>query len=361
MAERPVPDPPKKKKAAPKKKSDDLTTQENSIFKQMHSDISEEGKASPAKLKKLTQQVDEDQYKEDALTGMAHPDAQALIKAGVPKDTVSALAKQYAPTHPAAATAANKGTGMTSDPTDPAQYAADVLSMADLPDTASNEKLLETQMTEEGMPGGEDNPLATSLAEPGSSSVNSDGVQEYPNLFEGATAEANTLKQSNMQSIYDALKPGTDTASQYAQALANSAYEGYNPSANAAYANSYLTDAGQPEQSFPGGGASSGAGGGSTLGNDALAQASSTNLFSGLNSVIPTSGTSGANTSLQSALAGLSSSPEQATLSANTSDAPGSPDQTNSQTQQTNVNPASTYQAQLAALLGNKLQAGSVR
>lgn len=345
-----------KKKAAPKK--DDLTKQENSIFNQMHSDISQEGKASPSKLKTLTQQVDEDQYKEDALTGLGHPDAQSLIKAGVPSSKVSALAKQYAPSHPAAS--ANKGTGLTPDPTDPAQYAADVLSEADLPDTASNEKLLETQMTEEGMPGSEDNPLATSLKEPGSTSVNSDGVQEYPNLFEGATAEANTLEQPNMSSIFDALKSGTDTASQYAQALAGSSYEGYNPSANAAYANSYLSDAGQPEQ-FPAGGASTGLAGGSTLGNDALAQASGTNLFSGLNSVIPTSGTSGANTSLQSALAGLSSSPEQSTLAANTSDAPGSPDQTNSQTQQTNVNPASTYQAQLAALLGNKLQAGSVR
>ena len=80
--------PPKKpkKKAAPK---DDLTKQENQIFGQMSSDISQEGKASPSKLKSLTQQITEDQYKEDSLTGLGHPDAQSLIKAGVPASKVS--------------------------------------------------------------------------------------------------------------------------------------------------------------------------------------------------------------------------------------------------------------------------------
>jgi hypothetical protein len=338
---------------------------------QVSSDMSEEKGSSGTKLDKLASQVSKDIKGESALTatGMGHPDAKALVAAGIPESTVSALAKAYAPAHPAAKTnpsyaaatkGPNAGTAVSADPTDPAQYAADVLTEAGLPNTASNESLLETQMTEEGMPGGEDNPLATSLKEPGSTSVNSDGVQEYPTLAEGAQAEASTLKQKNMSSIYDALDSGTETPSEYAAGLANSDYEGLGGSsdpANVAYANAYLSDAGDPTTQFNTGTASTGTG--SELGTDALAEASGTNLFSGLNSTIPTLGTQSATSSLQSALQGIGGTASQATLQANTSDAPGSPDQTNSQTQQTAVNPASTYQAQLAALLGKNVQAGT--
>jgi len=343
----------KAKKPTAKKPAGKLTPAENKLFDQMSSDIKAEGKASPKKLKSLTQQVATDQFKEDSLTGMGHPDAQALIKAGVPQSRVQQLTQAYAPSHPA-----NAGTGITANPTDPSQYAADVLLEAGLPDTASNEKLLDTQMTEEGMPGSEDNPLATSLAMPGSKSVNSDGVQEYPNLAEGAQAEAATLGGGDETSLYDALKSGTATDQQYATALENSNYEGLGGStnpANVAYGQSFLTDAGQPTTSFGTGTVATDP----TLGTQALQQAMGTNTFAGLSSAIPQLGTSSANSSLQSALAGLSSSPEQGALTANTSDAPGSPDQTPSQAQQTNVNPAATYQAQLQALLGGKLMAGS--
>jgi hypothetical protein len=270
----------------------------------------------------------------------SHPEAATLIKLGI---TPARLSKLSEPTsHPASA----DPTEPTATPSGPAQYAADVLKDAGLPVTSDDDKMLETQMTEEGMPGGENNPLATDLPGPGSMAVpgNPDGVQEYPTLAEGAQEEADTLKGSNMASIYAALKSGDPTAQQYAAGLAGSQYEGDNPAANAAYANAFLKDAGQPEQAFP-------SGGGSTLGSEALASAMSSNPFSSLSGVIPSLGTQTANTSLQSALAGLSSGAAQQTLAANTSNAPGSPDQTPSVAQQTAVNPASLYQQILAQQL----------
>ncbi len=308
----------------------------------------------------------------------AHGDLQALKKAGVSipravqlahasgvqhpaigkgKSKVSVTGKNPSAGYAAAVSGSDKGTGVSSDPSDPAQYAADVLVQAGLPDTASNEKLLEDQMTVEGMPGSEDNPLATTEKAPGSSSVNSAGVQEYPSLFEGASAEAQTLKQPNMASIYKALLSGNATPNQYATGLASSQYEGSNPQANSAYALSFLKDSGEPESAFPAGIASSG-GSGSTydsgLASDTLAQAMGTNLFSGLGSgTIPSLGTQMADTSLQQALSGLSDTSAAQTLQANTANAPGSPDQTPSQAQQTSVSPASQYQQALAALLPN--------
>jgi len=355
-----------KPKAKPKSKAsaDSLTPQENAIFNQMHRDIGEEGKASPSQLKGLIKQVTADQAEEGALTGLSHPDAQQLLKAGIPESKVKALTQKYAPSHPAAAPSAgysqatkgaNAGTGVTANPTDPSQYAADVLTEAGLPDTASNEKLLEDQMTVEGMPGSEDNPLATSEPEAGSSTVNSAGVQEYPTLAEGAQAEAQTLDQPNMKSIYNALLSGTATPNQYATGLAASSYEGSNPAANAAYATSFLQDAGQPTTNFPGGSASSGYDSGlqglvDSGASQALTdQAASTSTGAGLS--IPTLGTSMSNSSLQSALAGLSDPASAQTLAANTSNAPGNPDQTPSQAQQTSVPSAAQYQQALAALI----------
>lgn len=369
-----------KPKAPPAKKSKTPSAEEleaaaeRKLSKQVTSDEAAEKAdtgTSPGDFKKqnkLSSQILKDTKAETTLTaaGMGHPDAKALIAAGIPAQTVKALATAYAPSHPAAnpayaaaTTGASKGTGVTADPTNPSQYAADVLTEAGLPDTATNEGLLETQMTEEGMPGGEDNPLATTVKEPGSTSVNSAGVQEYPTLAEGAQAEAQTLKQKNMSSIYDALTSGSETPSEYAAGLANSSYEGYDPAANAAYANAYLSDSGDPTTQFNTSTGGGGTGGESSLATDALSQASSSNLFSGLSSTIPQLGTQGATSSLQSALQGIGQGSSASTLAANTSDAPGSPDQTNSQTQQTNVNPAATYQAQLAALLGKNVQAGT--
>jgi hypothetical protein len=341
--------PAKRKATSPQPMTKGLTPEENRLFDQERADYAKiaKGSTTPAETKKLLAQAAEDQFKEDALTGLRHPDAAALVKAGVDPKRVTHLTQQYAPSHPA-----NAGLGLVASPTTPQQYAADVLTLAGLPDTASNEALLQTQMRQEGMPGGEDNPLATTVKMPGSSSVNSAGVQQYPSLMEGAQAEAATLNQANMKTIHDALMSGTATPQQYAQGLASSAYEGYDPAANAAYANSFLQDAGQPEMAFPGGGAGGYSGGGAGYGgggSQALTTAAGTNLFGG----IPNLGGTPATTtqSLQNALAGLSSNAEQQTLTANTSNAPGSPDRPASATQQTNVNPAAQYQAVLAALL----------
>ena len=225
-----------------------------------------------------------------------------------------------------------------------------------------------TQMTEEGMPGSENNPLATTLPETGSRPVNSVGVQEYPNLYEGSIAEAATL-QANDPTILAALKSGTASPTDYAKALAASTYEGYDPAANAAYANSYLQDAGQPEESFPGGSAPTGYGGQSptaissnnAAGATALNDAASSNLFGGLSGLGANLGAAASAqqaNSLQQALSGLSSNPEATTEQANTINAPGSPD---AQTPDSQKLPASSpapaplspanYQALLAALV----------
>ena len=315
----------------------------------------------------------------------AHGDLQALKAAGVPIPRAVQLAHAHGVVHPAigkgkqkitsdsgknpspgfsqAVKGKNAGVPVAADPTDPAQYAANTLVMAGLPNTASNEALLERQIQEEGVPGSEDNPLATTQKEPGSSAVsgNSAGVQEYPDLEEGAYAEAQTLKEPGFSSLYQALLGGTDTPQQYAQALENSNYEGLGGSkdpANVAYGQAYLGDS--PASSF--------ASGSTPIATDtaldgtaALSQAMGTNSFSNVGSAtIPQLGSTGANQSLQSALAGLSSSPESQTLAANTSDAPGSPDQTNSQTQQTSVPTSAQYQQALAALLPN-IRPGTVK
>jgi hypothetical protein len=357
--------------AKKKKKPSAIDTEKSAyskLSKQVAADESQEKKTpadSPKEIK-LAKQIAKDTKGESALTaaGMGHPDAKALIAAGIPEATVKALTAIHAPDHPAnsgyaaATSGSNKGTGVTADPTTPAQYAGDVLTEAGLPDTASNEKLLEDQMTEEGMPGNENNPLATTEKEASSYAVpgNPDDVQDYPTLAEGAEAEAQTLKQSNMAPIYQALLSGKDTPDQYAQGLAKSQYEGSNPQPNEAYAQAFLQDAGVPESQWPssiqqveGGGG----GGDATAGTDALNAASSTNNFSNLTNLFGTSATPTGNAqSLQDALAGLSAAPSsQDTLTANTSNAPGSPDQTTSASQKTNVNPAALYQAQLAALI----------
>jgi hypothetical protein len=332
-----------------KKKASAVTPAEKKLFNQMRYD-----EAHPTK-KNLAQEAG-DQAKVDKLVPFdTHPDAASLIKAGMPKDRAEQLARSLAPSHPAVTQSTPQGaTPYTTNPTTPAQFAADDLYAAGLPNTASNEKLLEAQMTEEGMPGSENNPLATSVQEPGSSAVNSAGVQDFPTAAEGVAAQGETLQQPNMSSIYQALKSGTATPQQYAQALAASAYEGNDAVANAAYAQNFLADAGQPESTFPGGGPSAGSFVDTGSGSAALAQAASASPFTNLSGLFGASGSPGtaaSSQSLQNALAGLSSPSAQNTLTANTSQAPGSPDQTPSQAQQTSVNPASLYQAQLLAQL----------
>ena len=214
----------KKKKQPAKAKPSYEKTEFKKLSGQVESDIAKEKNASPRQLSKLTKQVNRDIAGEKALTqaGMGHPDAKALAAAGIPEDRIKSLMQQYAPGHPAnGAPDPNAGVGFSATPTDPAHYAADVLQMLGVPDTASNEKLLEDQMTVEGMPGSENNPLATTLPEQGSKSVNSVGVQAYPTLGEGAQAEAQTLAV-NDPTIVAALKSGTATPQDYAKALAGS-------------------------------------------------------------------------------------------------------------------------------------------
>jgi hypothetical protein len=52
------------------------------------------------------------------------------------------------------------------------------------------------------------NPLDTTLREPGSSAMNSVGVQAFPNWQEGLAATVSTLKQNNMAGILRALQSG---------------------------------------------------------------------------------------------------------------------------------------------------------
>jgi hypothetical protein len=123
-----------------------------------------------------------------------------------------------------------------------------------------------------------------------------------------------------------------------------------NQALSGAYAGSGATPQGQSFLDYIGGGSAGGTASGSTdSGAQALSSAAGSNLFGNLPNLGGTPATT--TQSLQSALAGLSSNAEQQTLAANTSNAPGSPDRPASATQQTNVNPASQYQALLAALL----------
>jgi hypothetical protein len=199
--------------------------------------------------------------------GLDHAEAQVLIEMGIAPNRVADLAKRHAPGHPAAGPPdrgggagtptpsnvpggpGNAGVGVTTNPSTPGQYAANVLAEMGVPDTKSNEQLLMNQMQIEGMPGSENNPLATSLPVTGSSAVNSAGVQAYPTLAAGAQAEAATLSQPNMATIKKVLQSGTASAQDYANALASSSYEGSDPTANAAYAAKYLAAAGSPAAS----------------------------------------------------------------------------------------------------------------
>jgi hypothetical protein len=287
--------------------------------------------ADKKKKKKLigpTISVDED-----------HPDVKALKDAGLTSDRIKQLAVNVK--HPAV----TSQPAYYSDPTDPSQFASDFLEKLGVPDTASNQKLIETQETEEGMPGYENNPLATTQKEAGSVPVNSVGVQAYPNPQEGVQADVQTFQQ-NDPSMLAALKSGTATPQQYAAALAASDYEGSNPAANQTYANSFLKDLGLPDQAYAQTGTVNG-----TTGSEALADAMASNDFSNLTNVFP-AGANVAN-SLQSALASLGNQANQNTLTANTSGSPGDPDQAQSIKDQTNVTPASTYQQMIQALVPN--------
>jgi hypothetical protein len=300
-------------------------------------------------------------------------EAQAYIKG-----RVSTPAAQDAAQSAIAAVAQSDPTAGI-DPNDKAQvYAAAVLQDAGLPVNADNIKLLETQMKLEST-GAENNPLATTVTGPGSTSFNSVGVQNFPTEAEGEAAAAQTFKQQNMKTIYDALATGTATPEQYATALSQSAYEGSSdPAANAQYAQGFLQDYGLSDTAFtpmtsnaPAGGGGGGAGGGGGGGGGATTGGGSTGGQSALAALLnnPTSldpsvisNLAGLGNSFFAALGGgASGTPSgtasdiaaQSTLAANTTNAPGSPDQTPSQQQMTNVPTGQQYQNALMALIPN--------
>ena len=96
-------------------------------------------------------------------------------------------------------------------------YASDLLSGLGAPLTGNNLSNLISWMSYEGGIAGNMtnsgnnasyNPLDTTLTMPGSTSINSVGVQAYSDLKSGEQATISTLKQSNMKPIVDALLAG---------------------------------------------------------------------------------------------------------------------------------------------------------
>lgn len=78
--------------------------------------------------------------------------------------------------------------------------------LADLgaPDTPGNLRSLEAWYPHEWPswpPGAENNPLDSTLPMPGSSAINSVGVQNYPSAAEGARATAETIRNGNYPRI----------------------------------------------------------------------------------------------------------------------------------------------------------------
>lgn len=83
------------------------------------------------------------------------------------------------------------------------------------------------------------NLLGTSLVVGGSHSTDGDGVQAYNDWQDGVYALASMLQQQNMAPMFQALYTNASPQG-YANALAGSSWEGSDPSANAAYAQSFL-------------------------------------------------------------------------------------------------------------------------
>lgn len=101
----------------------------------------------------------------------------------------------------------------------PQSFARAVLRAEDLPRTACNVGALEAWEAAEGGHWNNTaafNPLNTTLPEPGSSPMNSVGVQSYTSWAEGLRATVDTLNNGNYPGILAALSAGND-----AQAVAD--------------------------------------------------------------------------------------------------------------------------------------------
>lgn len=83
------------------------------------------------------------------------------------------------------------------------------------------------------------NLMGTSLQVDGSTSTNGDGVQAYSTWQAGVYALTSMLEQQNMAPMYTALYKNA-SPQDYANALAGSNWEGSDPGANQAYAQSFL-------------------------------------------------------------------------------------------------------------------------
>lgn len=90
------------------------------------------------------------------------------------------------------------------------QEATDILTAAGLPTTEANIAVITTMARGEGMSASTNNPLATTQQEPGSSSINSVGVQAYTSYAEGVSATARTLLNGNYNRMVALMRTGAD-------------------------------------------------------------------------------------------------------------------------------------------------------
>jgi hypothetical protein len=117
---------------------------------------------------------------------------------------------------------------LTSIPTGgsytPQSWAPAFLAAAGEPVTACNERFVLAWENAEGgawSNSATDNPLNSTLPEPGSRSINSAGVQAYTSWQQGLEADAATLHNGNYPGILSALSAGND-AQKAADAVAGS-------------------------------------------------------------------------------------------------------------------------------------------
>lgn len=81
-----------------------------------------------------------------------------------------------------------------------------VLEELGAPASEGNTTGMRLWATSEGMPTGENNPLATTLPWPGSVAVNQDGVRRYPTVTAGVAATVATLRDARYLTIRDTLQ-----------------------------------------------------------------------------------------------------------------------------------------------------------
>ncbi|MHB1472484.1 MAG: hypothetical protein ACYCV4_02475 [Dermatophilaceae bacterium] len=142
------------------------------------------------------------------------------------------------------------------------QWAQDVLTLLGHPDksvqvdngqlTPGNRvQFLAAQAQVEAVPPGENNPLGSTLPEPGSATINSAGVQAYPTAAEGAQATAALLQQPNMRAYLSPLTKSGSTLTQLRTGLSKVPWDPSGP--ESAYATA-VYDTATGAQNNPGAG-----------------------------------------------------------------------------------------------------------